>query len=255
MRPKVRVEPFLLASQSEGPMGRAAMDDERISFQPELFATPDATFDEAYAGVERIELDGDSWVDHAAGWVRGADALFEALLQTRRWSQRTRWMYQRRVKEPRLTAPWSADAGVPLEPPLLEAMRRSLSRRYGVRFDSIGFNLYRNGRDSVAWHRDHIRPEIEQPIIALVSLGERRRFLLRPRGGGASRPFALGRGDLFVTGGRANRDWEHAVPKVARAAPRISVAFRYGLDPRAYAGKTQGPPQAPTGPAPQAPAG
>ena len=214
-------------------------ENDRIPFQPELFAAPEATFDEAYAGVQRIALDRDSWVDHAEGWVRGADALFEVVLATLQWKQRTRWMYQRRVKEPRLTAPWSAGSGVPLEPPLLEAMRMSLSERYGVRFDSVGFNLYRNGRDSVAWHRDHIRPEIEEPIIALVSLGERRRFLLRPRGGGASLPFALGRGDLFVTGGRANRDWEHAVPKSARAGPRISVAFRYGLDPRAYAGKKE----------------
>ncbi len=218
-------------------------EEDRLPFQRELFAAPLAGFDEAYAGVRRIVLDPDSWVDHAEGWVRGADALFEVLLETRRWRQRTRWMYQRRVKEPRLTAPWSAESGVPLDPPLLEAMRTSLSERYGVRFDSVGFNLYRNGRDSVAWHRDHIRAEIEQPIIALVSLGERRRFLLRPRGGGASRPFALGRGDLFVTGGRANRDWEHAVPKIARAGPRISVAFRYGLDPRAYAGKQESPPE------------
>jgi alkylated DNA repair dioxygenase AlkB len=121
---------------------------------------------------------------------------------------------------------------------ILEAMRRSLSDRYGVAFDSVGFNLYRNGRDSVAWHRDRIRLEIEQPVIAIVSLGEPRKFLLRPRGGGASRPFLLGRGDLFVSGGRTNREWEHSVPKVARAGPRISLAFRHGMDPRAYAGKT-----------------
>jgi alkylated DNA repair dioxygenase AlkB len=216
--------------------------DEGVPFQPELFAPPVPAFDAAYAGVRRIELDRDCWADLAEGWVRGADALFEVLLATRPWRQRTRWMYQRRVAEPRLTAPWSTDSGLPLDPPLLEGMRTSLSERYGVPFDSVGFNLYRYGRDSVAWHRDHIRPEIEQPIIALVSLGERRRFLLRPRGGGASLPLALGRGDLFVTGGRANRDWEHAVPKNARAGPRISVAFRYGLDPRAYAGKQESPP-------------
>jgi alkylated DNA repair dioxygenase AlkB len=66
-------------------------------------------------------------------------------------------------------------------------------------------------------------------------VGERRKFLLRPKGGGASRPFMLGRGDLLVTGGTAQREWEHSVPKVAHAGPRISLAFRYGTDPRIYA--------------------
>jgi alkylated DNA repair dioxygenase AlkB len=60
-------------------------------------------------------------------------------------------------------------------------------------------------------------------------------FLLPQRACGRSLAFALGRGDLLVTGGRSQRTWEHAVPKVARAGPRISIAFRYGLDGRGYA--------------------
>jgi alkylated DNA repair dioxygenase AlkB len=87
--------------------------------------------------------------------------------------------------------------------------------------------LYRNGRDSVAWHRDKLPQSLVDPIVALVSLGEPRRFLLRPRGGGRSHRFQLGAGDLLVTGGRTQRDWEHTVPKVAAAGPRISVAFRH----------------------------
>lgn len=214
------------------------VNDENIVHQRELFSSPAGAFDGRYSAIQRIALDADSWVDHQESWVEGADALFESVIHARRWKQRTRWMYERRVREPRLTAPWNAESGEPLEPPVLEAMRISLSNRYGVRFDSVGFNLYRNGRDSVAWHRDRIRKEIAEPIIAIVSLGERRRLLLRPRGGGRSRAFALGGGDLFVTGGRTNRDWEHSVPKVARSGPRISLAFRHGLDPRAYGGKT-----------------
>ena len=70
-----------------------------------------------------------------------------------------------------------------------------------------------------------------------MSLGEPRKLLLRPRDGGPSRAFSLGGGDLLVTGGRTNRDWVHTVPKVARAGPRISLAFRHGLDPRAYSHK------------------
>ena len=86
----------------------------------------------------------------------------------------------------------------------------------------------------MAWHGDKIRSDIEEPIVVLVSLGEPRKFLLRRKGGGRSTAFHLGRGDLLVTGGRTQREWEHCVPKVAHAGPRISLAFRYGMDPRAY---------------------
>jgi alkylated DNA repair dioxygenase AlkB len=113
-------------------------------------------------------------------------------------------------------------------------MRVALGERYGVVFDSAGFNLYRDGQDGVAWHRDKIRAEIAEPVVPLVSLGEPRKLHFRPRGGGRSRAFSVGHGDLLVTGGTAQRTWEHAVLKVAHAGPRISVAFRSGLDPRAY---------------------
>jgi alkylated DNA repair dioxygenase AlkB len=208
-----------------------------LPFQPTLFDADASSFDAAFRGLERIQLDDVSWLDHAPGWVRGSDALFLQVLAARRWGERTRWMYDRRVREPRLTSTWELGSGEPLEPVLLEEMRRCLGARYGVVFDSAGFNLYRDGEDSVAWHGDKIRAEIDDPIIPLVSLGEPRRFLVRPKGGGRSRAFHLGRGDLLVTGGATHRAWDHAVPKVARAGPRISIAFRYGLDPRAYAGK------------------
>src|SRR2546421_12249845 len=90
--------------------------------------------------------------------------------------QRSRHMYEKVVAEPRLTAYWHASGGVPLAPPVLESMRESLSQRYGTEFDSAGLNLYRDGRDSVAWHRDRIAREIADPIVALVSLGHPRRF-------------------------------------------------------------------------------
>jgi alkylated DNA repair dioxygenase AlkB len=133
------------------------------------------------------------------------------------------------AREPRLTSHWSLDGSGSLEPEVLERMRLALSSRYGVVFDSAGFNLYRDGRDGVAWHRDRIRRDIREPVVPLVSLGEPRRLLFRPRGGGPSRGFALGHGDLLVTGGTAQRTWEHAILKVATAGPRISVAFRSGL--------------------------
>jgi alkylated DNA repair dioxygenase AlkB len=215
---------------------------EPIAFQPSLFEADPPSFDASFGALVRIPLDERSWLDWAPGWVRGSDRLFEQVVQCRRWGERTRWMYDRSVREPRLTSPWTLDSGVPLEPALVEEMRRCLGERYGVVFDSAGFNLYRDGRDSVAWHGDRIRKDVDDPIIPLVSLGEPRKFLLRPKGGGRSRAFRLGRGDLLVTGGATHRAWDHAVPKVAHAGPRISIAFRYGLDPRAYGAERVEPP-------------
>jgi alkylated DNA repair dioxygenase AlkB len=198
-------------------------------FQPSLLGREAPAFDPEFLTLVRIPLDETAWLDHAPGWVRGADALFDEVLRTRRWGQRTRWMHQGKVLEPRLTSHWELASGEPLAPPLVEELRRALGARYDVVFDSAGFNLYRDGRDSVAWHGDHIDKEIAEPIVPLVSLGEPRKLSFRPKGGGRSRAFLLGRGDLLVTGGTAQRTWEHAVPKVARAGPRISIAFRYGL--------------------------
>lgn len=213
-----------------------------LVWQPSLLAVDDALgVDATFARARRIALDGESWVDHAPAWVSGADHLFEHILRTRDWGQRSRHMYDRRVREPRLTAPWHADSGEPLQPPILEDIRAVLSERYERRFDSVGFNLYRDGQDSVAWHGDRIRKEIEDPIVALVSLGEPRRFLLRPNGGGKSVAFMLGHGDLLVTGGKCQRTWEHSVPKVARAGPRVSLAYRHGMDQTVYAHKRTEP--------------
>lgn len=208
-----------------------------LTWQPSLLEPLSASIDSSFLTLERVHLDEESWVDLQPGWVSGSDALFGDVLEKRNWGQRSRRMYENKVLEPRLTAPWRLPSGEPLEPPLLEEMRRALSERYDVELDSVGFNLYRDGRDSVAWHEDQIRKEIEEPIVALVSLGFPRRFLLRPRGGGRSNTFVMGRGDLLVTGGKTQRTWEHSVPKVARAGPRISLAFRHGMDPSAYAGK------------------
>jgi alkylated DNA repair dioxygenase AlkB len=212
-----------------------------LSWQPSLFTAEEPAIDATFARLERVHLDPEAWVDHAREWVSGSDRLFDQIISTRDWGQRSRHMYDRKVLEPRLTSLWFKESGESLEPAVLEYAREVLSERYGVEFDSVGFNLYRDGRDSVAWHGDRIRKEIEKPIVVLVSLGHPRRFLLRPKGGGKSRAFMLGRGDLFVTGGVTQRTWEHSVPKVANAGPRISLAFRHGMDRKVYARKTVEP--------------
>jgi alkylated DNA repair dioxygenase AlkB len=208
------------------------------SWQPSLFGADEPPgIDRSFSGLSRVELDHESWVDHAPAWASGADSLFDQVLTLRDWQQRSRHMYDKRLLEPRLTSGWSAESSAELEPAILEEIRGVLSERYGRELDSVGFNLYRDGRDSVAWHADRIAKEIEDPIVALVSLGEPRKFLLRPKGGGRSHAFLLGRGDLLVTGGKTQRTWEHSVPKVAHAGPRISLAYRHHMDASVYARK------------------
>lgn len=211
------------------------MHDPDVTWQPSLFESDETPgIDESFSTLSRIELDETSWLDHAPDWVTGSDLLFAELVESKEWGQRTRKMYDKVVVEPRLTSGWRAESGDPLEPAILERMRRVLSDRYEVEFDSVGLNLYRDGKDSVAWHRDRIKKEVVDPIVVLVSLGDRRKFLVRPYGGGRSKTLMLGRGDLLVTGGKFQREWEHSVPKVASAGPRISIAFRHGMITKIY---------------------
>jgi alkylated DNA repair dioxygenase AlkB len=200
-----------------------------VAWQPSLWVDQNTVVDGSFCGLERVQLDSESWVDHCPRWMSGSDQAFEELLRDVAWSRRRRWMYERKVDEPRLTSWQTLDDPTSVTYEWLEDARASLSTLYEVRFDSVGINLYRDGADSVAWHRDRIPPEIANPVVALVSLGEPRTFLLRPRGGGKSCAFKLGRGDLLVTGGQTQRRFEHSVPKVKAAAARVSIAFRHGV--------------------------
>jgi alkylated DNA repair dioxygenase AlkB len=139
-------------------------------------------------------------------------------------------MYDRVVDVPRLLSFYGE--GETLPDPLLSEARDALSARYadelGEPFTTAGLCFYRDGNDSVAWHGDTIgRSRTEDTMVAIVSFGNPRRLMLRPRGGGQSIGFALGHGDLIVMGGSCQRTWEHAILKTARpAGPRISVQFR-----------------------------
>ena len=191
-----------------------------LSWQPSLLAVDEPHVDTTFASLERVQLDERAWVDFCPRWLLGADAVFDEVVERARWQQPDRPMYGQIVTQPRLNAKWPKLA-------IIEDMRRALSERYGLEFVSGGCNLYRDGRDSVAWHRDRIAKEIVDPIVGIVTLGQARPFLMRPRGGGRSTRFLPGPGDLIVTGGTAQRDWEHTVPKVREAGPRASITFRH----------------------------
>jgi alkylated DNA repair dioxygenase AlkB len=181
--------------------------------------------------VRRTELTHGAWVDVRPGWLTGSGEVFGRLLETVPWRAEKRQMYDRVVAVPRLLCFYGEDAALP--DPVLTAARDALDEHYGPElgepFRTAGLCLYRDGRDSVAWHGDTIgRGSREDTMVAILSLGTPRPLLLRPRAGGAaSLRFEAGHGDLLVMGGSCQRTWEHAVPKSLQVTgPRISVQFR-----------------------------
>ena len=202
-----------------------------MAIQTSLFdAAPQITLGSLPAGVVRQELGRGAWVDLLPGWMSGADALFDTLLSEVDWVEERRQMYERVVLVPRLLRFYGEDEELP--DPALTRARDALNEHYGAelgeRFVTAGMCLYRDGRDSVAWHGDTIgRGKSTDTMVAILSLGSSRNFLLRPRGGGVTIKHQVGHGDLLVMGGSCQRTWEHAVPKTARpVGPRISIQFR-----------------------------
>jgi alkylated DNA repair dioxygenase AlkB len=190
-----------------------------------LFGHDAPRCDAGFAHMERSELGGGAWVDYQRDWVDGHARLFDQLRDTVEWREEDRKMYDRIVAVPRLFA--VLDRPPPAASSVIEEMRLALSARYGVEFTRVSAALYRDGRDSVAWHGDYVARELPGNfLVATVSLGGPRKFLLRPMGGGRSRSWSLGLGDLIVMGGTCQRTHQHAVPKAAHAGPRIALMFR-----------------------------
>jgi alkylated DNA repair dioxygenase AlkB len=180
--------------------------------------------------VTRTVLAHGAWLDLLPGWVTGADALFERLARAVPWRAERRQMYDQIVDVPRLLSFYGQGEALP--DPALEEARRALDAHYGPQLGeplcTAGLCLYRDGRDSVAWHGDTSGRQVRETIVAIISLGTPRTLLLRPRGGGGpALRHDVGHGDLLVMGGTCQRTWQHAIPKTARVTgPRISVQLR-----------------------------
>jgi len=202
------------------------------ALQPSLFdVTADGPrFGELADAGARTELSDGAWVDLRRGWLTGSDELFTRLVANVPWRAERRTMYDRVVDVPRLVRFYGAGTALP-EPLLVTAQQRlcdHYAAELGEPFTTAGLCFYRDGADGVAWHGDRIgRSKTEDTMVAILSLGADRPLLLRPRGGGPTRRYPLGHGDLIVMGGSCQRTWEHAIPKSARpTGPRISVQFR-----------------------------
>jgi len=187
------------------------------------------------AATERVDLDGTSWVDVTRGWLSGADELHSELMECVPWRSSRLFRYDHWVEERRLGSFWSR--GRPLPHPALAPIHKAVEKTYGVTFNGFGLIQYRDGRDGQAFHRDTDMRWLDDTLIAILTLGARRPWLMRPRrskhdhspGRGATHDLAPGSGDLLVMGGRCQADWEHSVPYLLRepVGVRISLQWRF----------------------------
>lgn len=166
-----------------------------------------------------------------------ADALLRLLQRELPWSVHRIRMFGREVDSPRLSA-WIGDvgtvyrySGADFTPcpwnAALSVLRARLQEELGVPFNSVLANLYRDGRDAMGWHSDD-EPELgPQPLIASLSLGAPRRFLLRERGGPWRGEILLEHGSLLRMAGASQARTQHSLPKTARpVAERLNLTFR-----------------------------
>ena len=163
-----------------------------------------------------------AFVDHQRALVDGTEALFETLRNQVTWQAKRRTMYDRVVDVPRLLGGFGGDV-----PPLIRTLQEQPNARYSVVLNRLSLARYRDGNDSVAWHGDRIGIHRPWSIVAILSVGGPRRFLMRPSGGGKSFCVNVGTGDLVVMGGDVQETWEHCIPKTTAAYPRIAVMFRH----------------------------
>jgi alkylated DNA repair dioxygenase AlkB len=152
------------------------------------------------------------------------------------WEEQRFTIYGRSMPMPRLIAMYGPVgyrySGV-VHPPMaltarLDAIRAAVEEASGLAFNSVLANLYRDGRDSVGWHRDSDYPHGGQPAVASVSFGAVRRFELRERAGGATVAIDLEPGSLLLMEADAVARWWHRIPKTTRpVGPRVNLTYRH----------------------------
>jgi len=162
-----------------------------------------------------------------------ADVYYKTLLEQTPWEQRPITIFDKTLPTPRLTAWYGKhrDAHLADTPftPVLQAIKTKVEQTSGLHFTSVLLNLYRNGKDSVAWHRDNEREFGARPVVGSVSFGETRPFEIRHkfRKDLEKIRIPLHHGSFLLMGGTMQHFWEHQVPKTAKPiSPRINLTFR-----------------------------
>jgi len=186
-----------------------------------------------------VHLPPSGLVTYWPGWIGApeADRLFALWSETLDWQQRPIRLFGREIMQPRLTCFYGEPgveyrySGKTLEaqrwPNELKALSERLDREIDEAFNSVLCNLYRDGGDSMGWHADDEAELGVDPVIASVSLGESRRFRLKPRGSGKPLSIDLHHGSLLVMSGDLQHHWLHELPKTRKnLGPRINLTFR-----------------------------
>ena len=174
-------------------------------------------------------------VDDAQGGIRYwpefldgalAQEWFATLHAKAAWSHLQRPMYDRVVDVPRLLASYRSEA-FPAELPLADMLAR-VQAIVPAPYNGVGMNLYRDGNDSVAMHSDKMHLLTKPHPIALVSLGDPRRMLIRAKTGDRSAiAIDLEPGSLLCMSHASQLTHEHGIPKTRKPqGPRISAVFR-----------------------------
>lgn len=197
------------------------------AYQASLFdddeAETPAIHTDAFKSSTLHRLDEHSWITHVPRFLTGHRRLLAELATLDVWEHRQRWMFDRRVQEPRLTGEY---VDLSAAPALLAELAGALSERLGVPYDRIWMNWYRDNHDGTGWHADRPAHKAKTAVVPVLSLGAPRRFLVRQFGGGPSTVFTPDGGDLIIMQDRCQREWQHCVPKQKRpAGPRMSLNF------------------------------
>ena len=176
---------------------------------------------------------------YAPDWLPApiADELFFTVRQSVPWETHRIRLFGRWVDSPRLSC-WIGDAeaaytysGARFEPhpwpAALRELRRRLADELGCEFNSVLANRYRDGRDCMGWHSDNEASLGPEPVIASVSLGASRRFVLKHRQAAPKLELSLPHGSLLLMGGETQANYRHALPRTAKpVGERINLTFR-----------------------------
>jgi alkylated DNA repair dioxygenase AlkB len=189
-------------------------------------------------GSEEVLTGAELWF--APDWLESgqADALLAELRGSIEWETHRIRLFGREVDSPRLSS-WIGDEGAAYTysgtrfqprpwPHALAEVRRRLARELGCEFNSVLANRYRNGRDYMGWHSDNESALGPQPIIASLSLGAARRFMLKHRQEPSCKlELPLAHGSLLVMRGDTQTHYKHSLPRTARpVGERINLTFR-----------------------------
>lgn len=182
----------------------------------------------------RVDLGDESWVHLVDGFVREPTDHFDAFHTGVDWMSTEVLRYDRYVPEKRLSAGLRAESWT-----MLRQTELHLQSTFRVRWDGVAAILYRDGEDFQGFHGDREMRWLDDTLIAIVVLGERRPFVLRPRATSSQLDrtpagrhpddvtLTPGHGDLLVMGGACQRDWLHTVPPAETSLPRISLTWRW----------------------------